>query len=254
MPPLPTIEIAPRFCGPPTSGNGGYVAGRLAAHLDADAVAVRLRIPPPLERELEVRVSGDHADLFDGETKVAEARAVDLDLEAPAPPGFEAAQEASRTFRGFEEHVFPGCFVCGTERSGDDGLCIYPGAHAHDGLFASPWVPDASLAGGASSADGAAREGDVIAPEFQWAALDCPGAFAFPQPEGQVVLLGEMQARLFGPVHVGERCVLTSWEVEHDGRKHLTGSALHGEDGAVRGIALGLWFEIDPARAPGSNA
>jgi hypothetical protein len=233
-----TLEIDRRFCGPPGSGNGGYVAGRLAAFVGAPAVAVRLHRPPPLERPLAVRAGGGRATLLDGETKVAEARAADLDLAPPPAPSFEEAEIASQGFRGVDDHVFPRCFVCGPERGPGDGLRIFPGPHGEGPVFAAPWVPDASLANG----------DDRLAAEFAWAALDCPGAFAFPQPEGRVVLLGELRVALPGTVRIGERCVLTSWPVGHEGRKHFTGSALHGEDGACRGLALGTWIEIDRDR------
>jgi hypothetical protein len=238
----PSIEIAPRFCGPPTSGNGGYVAGLLAGYVDAPAVGVRLHIPPPLGKPLVVEVTDEGAALFDGESKVAETRAVEFDLDLPTrAPGFEEATEAVLGFRGFDDHIFPGCFVCGTERAEGDGLRIFPGPSGPSGLFAAPWIPDASLA----------ADGGPLPKEFVWAALDCPGAFSFPQPEGRIVLLGEMQMQAFGSVSVGERCVLASWEIEAQGRKHFTGSALYGESGECRGAALGVWFEVDASAAPG---
>src|SRR5690606_14027041 len=43
-----------RFHGPEGSGNGGYVAGRLAGRVPIDTVTVRLRQPPPLDTELTV--------------------------------------------------------------------------------------------------------------------------------------------------------------------------------------------------------
>ena len=237
--------IAQRFCGPPQSGNGGYVAGRLAEHLRAPrGVAVRLHAPPPLETALAVRAREDGVDLFHGDTRLASARPVSVDLVPPAAPDFEAARRAAEGFRGFRELIFPRCFVCGFQRSEGDGLRIFPGdaSSAADGsLFAAPWVPDASLR---------RDEADVVRHEFLWAALDCPGAFSFPQPEGRVVLLGEMRVRIDADVAVGERCVLTSWYVEGDGRKHVTGSAIHGETGECRGLARGTWIEIDPASVP----
>ncbi len=48
-----TLTIAKRFHGPPASGNGGYVCGRLARFIPGPAV-VRLKAPPPLERPLTV--------------------------------------------------------------------------------------------------------------------------------------------------------------------------------------------------------
>jgi hypothetical protein len=49
------IVIDERFCEPPASGNGGYVAGRLAAYVGADgclcavarALWIELRPGPP---------------------------------------------------------------------------------------------------------------------------------------------------------------------------------------------------------------
>jgi hypothetical protein len=51
---MPTLTVPSRFNGPPTSGQGGYSAGTLAAHLDGPA-AVSLRRPVPLDEALEVR-------------------------------------------------------------------------------------------------------------------------------------------------------------------------------------------------------
>jgi len=247
-PVLGEIEVAERFCGPPRSGNGGYVAGRLAAFVDSEAVAVRLRRSPPLGRRLEVLRADEGVALCEAGEPIAEARPVVLDLTPPPAPSFEEAERASRAFRGFREHVFPGCFVCGPDRAEGDGLRIFPGAASEGSpVFAAPWVPHVSLA----SLVPGAREGDPVPAEFVWSALDCPGAFSFPQPEGRVVLLGEMQCALSAPIALGERCVLTSWQIRVDGRKHFTGSAVHGDDGQCRGLALGLWFEVDPESVPG---
>ena len=46
------IIIDKRFCGPPNSGNGGYVCGRLARHIPGGA-EVTLRAPPPLDKSLD---------------------------------------------------------------------------------------------------------------------------------------------------------------------------------------------------------
>ena len=241
---LARIEIARRFCGPPQSGNGGYVAGRLAETLDGEgAAAVRLFAPPALEKPLDVVADGDDRLLVDGDQRVALARRVELDLEVPPAPAFAAAERAAESFRGFEDPIFPTCFVCGYQRPEGDGLRIFPGALADREGFAAPFLPDATLVG---------PDGDHVADEFLWAALDCPGAFCFPQPEGRIVLLGEMQAELFERVRPGERLVASSWYVEKDGRKHLTGSALHAEGGVLVGRAKGVWIEIAPDAVPRS--
>ncbi|WP_324274811.1 hypothetical protein [Blastococcus brunescens] len=46
---METLAVAGRFCGPPGTANGGYLAGRLAPLVDSPAVSVRLRRPIPLD-------------------------------------------------------------------------------------------------------------------------------------------------------------------------------------------------------------
>jgi hypothetical protein len=241
---LGTLSIGARFCGPPASGNGGYVAGRLAGFVSTDAarpaVAVRLFAPPPLETPLDLRAEEDRVGLFEGERLLARAEPAALELSPPPPPSFEVAKEATKSYRGFEEHPFPGCFVCGTERDAHDGLRIFPGRADDTGLFAASWTPAEGLPTGS---------GDTLDDAIVWAALDCAGAFSFPQVDG-VVLLGELCARLFDPVRIGEPCVVTSWYLEQDGRKHLTGTALHGRDGRCVAYARGIWIEVDPDSVP----
>ena len=241
---LGTLSIGARVCGPPTSGNGGYVAGRLARFVPTDAarpaVAVRLFAPPPLEVPLEVREDADRVELFEGERLLARAEPVPLELSPPPQPPFEAAEAATKSFRGFDEHPFPGCFVCGTDRDVHDGLRIFPGRADDGGLFAASWTPAEGLPTGSS---------DDLDGAIVWAALDCAGAFSFPQVDG-VVLLGELRARVFDPIRIGEPCVVTSWYLQHDGRKHVTGTALHGRDGTCAAYARGTWIEVDPDSVP----
>jgi hypothetical protein len=47
------LVIAPRFCGPPGSGNGGYACGLVAASLGGQA-EITLRAPPPLAAPMTV--------------------------------------------------------------------------------------------------------------------------------------------------------------------------------------------------------
>ena len=49
--------IGRQFCGPPNSGNGGYVCGVLAKGLDGPATAV-IRAPVPLDTELAFEGDG----------------------------------------------------------------------------------------------------------------------------------------------------------------------------------------------------
>jgi hypothetical protein len=65
------ITIPKRFCGPPESGNGGYVCGLLAGYVNGDA-EVTLRLPPPLDRPLDVVRESGVARLMEGDKLVAE--------------------------------------------------------------------------------------------------------------------------------------------------------------------------------------
>ncbi len=74
-----TLTIAKRFHGPPASGNGGYVCGRLARFIPGPAV-VRLKAPPPLERPLTVESTATGARLTDRGKTLAEARPGRVDI------------------------------------------------------------------------------------------------------------------------------------------------------------------------------
>jgi len=229
-----TITIPRRFCGPPDSGNGGYVCGRLASFLDGPAI-VRLKVPPPLDEELMVRPANGGVEMVRGDTVFATARAAQPpELDIPTPPTFAEAEAASRNYIGFRHHPYSTCFVCGPQRAAGDGLRIFPGPHPGTKLVASPWVPDPSL----GNATGQVR------PEFQWASLDCPGAFTFKLPPKAGMLLGELAVELRGQVAVGERCVVIGWEFAHEGRKHHTGTALFAASGECVGMGQATWFEV----------
>ncbi len=241
------IIIDRRFCGPPQSGNGGYACGLLAgllagslagvpAGFPAGVVEVTLRRPPPLDRRLAIEGgSGGPLRLVDGEDIIAEAGAAEFELDAPAPPSFAQAEAASRRYTGFECHPFPTCFVCGPERRPGNGLRIFAGRVAGQDLVAAPWIPDASLV----ADDGTVR------PEFIWAALDCPGAFAVVDVLDRPMVLGRMAAKTAHPVSAGEKCVVIGWPIAVDGRKHFAGTALFSQSGDLAGIAKSTWISLD---------
>ena len=230
-----TVRIERRFRGPPRSGNGGYVCGLLAEHLAGDCV-VRLLCPPPLDRDLLLADEDDGVVLLDGERPIARARPHELHLELPAAVPLEEARLRSRHYRGFEEHAFPGCFVCGPERQPGDGLRIFAGA-GKDGRVAGTWRPDPSLAG----SDGNVRR------RFVWAALDCPSGWAYLHAGARVAVLGEFAAHIAAPVRAGEEVAVIGWRVGDDGRKHRTASALFTADGTALAWAAATWFDVDPA-------
>lgn len=226
-----TFRVARRFCGPTDTGNGGYTCGVIASFAST-SVTVRLLRPIPLETDLTV-VERDHLlHVMHGEERVAEARAGDVgDLAPPLPPTPSAAAAASARYAGFATHPAPECFVCGPTRNERDGLRIFAGQIA-PGIAAAPWTPDPSLDGG----DGR------VAPEFLWAALDCPG-FAAAAPDMRAMLLGELTARIDDRVRVGEPCVVVGWVIGVSGRKHETGTALYDSAERPRAVARAIWIE-----------
>jgi hypothetical protein len=229
---LTTVTIAARFCGPPNSGNGGYVAGLLGGFA-VEPVEVRLRAPAPLGVPLAI-VSGaaGSLELRDGERLIATAAPATLELEPPPAVPEAAAIAAAAGWRGRREHVAPDCFVCGPARR--DGLGLTPGPMVHEGLacVATPWRPDASLAGTRGR----------VRPEFLSAALDCPGYFAIVA-DARTMLVGSFTCGVEDDVRVGERCVVVGWSLGGKGRTYRAATALYGEDGRCVARAIALWIE-----------
>lgn len=229
--------VMPRFCGPPRSGNGGYVSGRLAAFVDADAVEVTLRSPPPLNVPLVVVGDAASVVLYAGETLVAEAKASVMEEEPPAAVDFATAAEAANRYAGRHDHPFPTCFVCGLDRELGDGMRLEPGTIG-DGLVAAAWRPHESL-------DGSASDGE-LAQEYAWSALDCPGGWA-AGIAGRAMVLGRMTARVTSTPRPRQNCVVVGQLRGADGRKAFTSSALYAEDGELLAAATATWLQIDPA-------
>ena len=225
----------PAHCnGPPGSGQGGYTCGLVAAFVDGPA-EVTLRSPPPLERALAVERPGGAVTVRDGETVVAEGRPAGAgELELPEPVSVEEARAASEA--GYERwagsHPFPTCLVCGPERRAPDGLEIFPGAVPGRDMFAAPWTPDASL-------------GDPVAPEYVWAALDCPTSAPVANfGDGPPVVLGRLAARVLAPVRAGRPHAVISWRLGVDGRKRTAGAALFTEAGEAVAWSRATWIEL----------
>jgi hypothetical protein len=212
-----------RYNGPPESANGGYACG-LVAGLLGGVVEVTLRLPPPLDRELEVVRQDGRVEIRDGDAVVAEAERASVDVEVPEPVPVEAAEEASTRYEGFVHHAYNTCFVCGPER--EDGLRVYAGpVEGRPGLLAAPWTP-----------------GEDVGPELVWAALDCPSGWAVDDFQREGVLLGRMAARIDRLPEPGEPHVVLGWRVGEDGRKRYAGSALLTADGEVLARAGSTWL------------
>jgi acyl-coenzyme A thioesterase PaaI-like protein len=234
-----TLRIGRRFCGPPLSGNGGYVAGLLARELGSTGCVVTLKSPPPLDEELRLEHQVAEVSLFAGERLIALAEPADLEVDVPAPPAFDQAAQAESRFTGWNGHVFPGCFVCGPERAAGDGLRIFPGRMEDraGSQVAATWIPDPSLAG----------SNGLLKPEFIWSALDCPGYFA-AEPNSGPAVLGRLGVAIHRCPSITDRLIVTGWPIESSGRKHLMGTALHDDAGMLVAAATATWIAIE---APG---
>lgn len=231
---MPSLTVSNRFNGPPRSGNGGWVAGALAARLPGQAVGravtVTLRQPPPLDVPLPVTTTSETPDgavlSHDGRT-VAEAIAAAAPPVTVAPVSLQAAAAAEASYPGHRDHPFPTCFVCGTARRPGDGLRIFAGPVAGADRVAATWTP---------------YESDVA---VTWAALDCPGGWA-SDIQGRPAVLGRITVEVRRLPSTADRHVVVG-ELRHvEGRKTLTAATLYGPDDEVVATAEHVWIAIDP--------
>jgi hypothetical protein len=214
-----SIVIDSRFRGPDDSGNGGYSCGVIAREHGGEELEVTLRLPPPLDEWLRL---DDDGRVWDDHALVAEVREGAVELEPPPPVGWDEAVAAQAPDL---DSPFPHCFVCGHART--DGLHIHAGAVEGREVVAAPWqvAPD------------------TVGPEFVWAALDCPGAYATGVLGRGPIVLGRLTARVGRVPEAGERCVVVGWPLESEGRKHGAGTALFTDAVELLGLARALWIE-----------
>ena len=232
------LSIPHRFNGPPASGNGGYVAGLLAARLGTTAATVSLRAPPPLDVPLALRETpGGGLSLHHGDTLLAEAVDAPLALDVPATPSLEQAETAGALgrlrARSRTGNPYDRCYGCGIGR--EDGLRIIPFPVGDDGLVATDWTPGAELAD---------PDGTLCAP-IVWAALDCPAGIAWSHrlPDAPPMMTARMAASLDAPIRAGERLIVMGWPIAQDGRKLHAGTALvAAASGRVLARSLQLWL------------
>lgn len=233
--------IGRQFCGPPNSGNGGYVCGVLARDIAGPATAV-LRAPIPLDVELSLS-RDDGATTLTGTEDVLIARGQASEgaelPEPPPPPSLEEARVAGRRHIGLHQRVHPICFTCGPERGAGDGLRVFAGpiAGRDAGVIADVWTPHASFA-----------DAEGLAPtEIVWAALDCPGYFAWVEKAGRHgALLGTMTGEVLRRPRVGEDCIVLAWPLAREGRKETAGVALFSATGELMARAHQVWIVMGP--------
>ena len=232
------VVIDPRFNGPPDSGHGGYSAGRAAALVEpapGGAVEVTLRRPVPLATPLTVAADGDGAvALSSGGELVMEARPVPAPRRRTPPVvGLAAARAAVDPDRWARRPPVPHLLRLRAASATPPTRCASSPGRRRDGRFAVPWTP-AAWAG----------DGGVVAPEFVWAALDCPSS----APASRA---GPGRPR---PVH-GRRSAAAGADRpgaassspgsrRAEGRKHHTAVALHDGAGTVFAAGRATWIAL----------
>ncbi len=244
------ITIPARFRGPPGSGNGGYVAGAVAARFPASpgapndaAVEVTLRAPIPLDIPMRLECSDEsHLRVMLGEQLIAEALPTRLNQDVPVPPDFAAAlaaRESSPSLQPQQNPIIPDgtgfhpvCVCCGADVPEGEGLRVFaapvPGL---DGVAAA-WRPHPAFADDAG-----------LLPEcLVWTALDCPGQFAWLAAGVRTGLLGRMTARVLRPVPVDAGYVVIGWRQQVERRKHFAGTALFDDAGHLCAHSRQTWI------------
>ena len=213
------ILIDSRFRGPDDSGNGGYSCGVIAREHGGGELEVTLRLPPPLDEWLRLDADGR---VWDDHALVAEVREGSVgSLRRRRSPGRRqprrrrpTSTRRSRSASSADMRATTGC----TSMPGRSRVATWlrrPGR----------WQTDA------------------VGPEFVWAALDCPGAYATGVIGRGVVVLGRLTARVDRVPQAGERCVAVGWSLGSDDRKHGAGTALFSASGELLGIARAVWIE-----------
>lgn len=239
------LLVPSRFCGPPDSGNGGWVSGAVATLLGDDltrAVTVTLRRPPPLDRPLQVTREGETLSVHDADNLIAEATGSETGPTPPEPVTLAQAHAAETSYAGLSDHPFPTCVVCGTGREPGDGLRIFTG-RVEDQTSgdrrlvrtAATWTPDPSVA----------AEDDPIhaSRAVTWGALDCPGAWAADLSE-RLLVLGRITAQLRSLPRIGETYVVVGLARGAEGRTHFTATGLFDAEGQLVGAAEHTWISV----------
>ena len=233
---MPAFTVPSRFCGPPDSGNGGYTCGLLAKELGG-VVECTLRTPVPLETPLEFEQTQSGGVLRNGQTVVVEAAPVSIAVSPPAPVRFKAATDAMASSPAMDpRHPFPTCFVCGPQRRVHDGLRIFPAPLTNE-AYAAAWLPDAEFG----------DDQRLLRPEFLWAAMDCPTGFAAGFPTAGKLVTGRLAVQQLKAIRTGTRCVIMSWPLGIDGRKHFSAACLYQND-ELSAVARATWIRLATER------
>jgi hypothetical protein len=225
------IIIDPHFCGPTQSGHGGYTAGIMAGHFEEGA-EVTLRRPIPTGRPLKLFSQKTCVRLMDACEEIAIAIPKKVSLEIIEPPTFHSAKQAETFFAYSAGHLYPKCFVCGTDREEGDGFRIFPGFLPEKNFACAIWEPMAKTA---------SVDGRVDLP-YLWAVLDCPAYFGLKLGD-TYVLTGKIAVEILRRPRVGDACILAGWRTGKEARKHFAASAIFDSQGDLLAKSTSVWIE-----------
>jgi hypothetical protein len=230
------LTIDPRYNGPNTSGNGGWVAGSLARLLGAGSVSVSLRAPAPLAVPMLVRWHDDGTVTLENDgVLIAEAGRSELELDVPKAPDPDEAEAAGAQAQKISAQGASGpyahCFSCGFARS--DGLRIVAGPVGKEGVVATTWTPSFLT-----------DAGGQLSVEATWAALDCSAGFAWMHrlAAGTPIVTARMTAVIDQPLRLGHRYTVIGWPIAQEGRKLHAGTAIFDATGKVQARSRQLWL------------
>jgi hypothetical protein len=229
-----------RYAGPPMSGNGGYVAGLVAGGIKGPAT-VALRAIIPFDVPLSLTAEGGGFVLTDGAgALIAQAAPADRAAlpDPPQPPRLDEARAASLRYPGHERTYHPVCFSCATARAEGDGLRVFAGQlqGASPGTLAASWTPHPAFA----------DEDGTVGPPIVWAALDCPGSYAWLVGEDHFAgLLGTMTCEVLRAPKAGEPHIVMAWPIKGGtGRKRFSGVALYTVAGECLARGRQVWISF----------
>lgn len=230
------LIIDPRYNGPNTSGNGGWVSGSLARLLGTASVSVSLRAPAPLAVPMLVRRRDDGSVALENDgTLIAEAGLAPLELDVPEAPGRDEAEAAGALARKLSaqeaDSPYAHCFSCGGARS--DGLRIVPGPVGNEGIVATNWTPPLL-----------ADAGHPLSVEATWAALDCSAGFAWMHrlAAGTPIVTARMTAVIDQPLQAARQYIVIGWPISQEGRKLHAGTAIFDATGKIQARSRQLWL------------
>jgi hypothetical protein len=202
-----------------------------------------LRAPIPLDTHLHLECRDEsHLRLMCGDQLIAEAEPARLSMSIPLPPDYAAALDARRDSPSLQpgsNALIPGgtgahpvCVCCGADVAEGEGLRVFAApVPGFDGVAAA-WRPHAAFA----DADG------YLPDRMIWAALDCPGQFAYLAAGIRTGMLGRMTARVLRNVPLDADYLVIGWRQEVERRKHFAGTALFDAGGELCAFSRQTWI------------